>query len=66
MYETFDDIELPESREFELGFHWGRGGSKTNILDEEDMTSMYEYYSNPAQEISLWCRGKFGSDEDHL
>ena len=63
MYETFDD-NLPESREFELGFYRGRGGSKTSILDEEDMTSMYEYYSNPAQEISLWCHGKFGSDED--
>ena len=53
MYETFDD-NLPESREFELGFYRGRGGSKTSILDEEDMTSMYEYYSNPAQEISLY------------
>lgn len=26
------------------------------------MTSMYEYYSSPTQEISLWCHGEFRSE----
>ena len=61
MYETFSDF-LPEGRDFELGFYQGRGGSKTAILDEEDMTSMYEYYSSLSQEISRWCHGEFRSE----
>ena len=57
MFATFLEF-LPETTMFSLGYYSkGRGNSKVYLVTEEDVENMYKTYSDPQQEVNLWCDG---------
>lgn len=58
--EEFEDY-VPDSTRFSIGYYEGQ--TKRWICAEDDLSRLYEVYSNQDKEILLWCEGR-RNDQD--